>query len=254
MSDKNRVITNGLFRKKMAELLGEDIINTPQFNDFQALDVSTFTREMDKLIDNPPWSGGGSGGESELFIVKFTIDEHDVITCDKTIEQIMAATKPVVAFATIPEIGTVALSSVPSDPSSPMFAWEVLTDEYIQQMVIIGDYAQGLDDTWTAQNGQIKFDQRLIATFTFDEGTSSFTCDKSYSAVSSAFDSNKGVLGIFTAPTTGIVHKMEASIKNASNSIIFTSTNIPESGKIEVITVEYASDGSITPSDVIVNA
>lgn len=251
MSDKNRVITNGLFRKKMAELLGEDIINTPQFNDFQALDVSTFTREVDKLIDNPPWSGGGSGGESELFIVKFTIDEHDEITCDKTIEQIMAATKPVSAFVTIPEVGTVALSSIPSDPSSPMFAWEVLTDEYIQQMIIIGDYAQGLDDTWTMQNGQIKFDQKLIATFTFDAGTSSFTCDKSYSAVSSAFDNNKGVLGIFTDPTTGAVHKMSASIKNSNNGIIFASSLIPEAGKIEVINVIYAADGTITAEDVV---
>ena len=60
--DNNRVLTNALFRKKIAELLGEDIVNTPQFNDFNALDAATFTREMDKVIDNPPWSGGGSGG------------------------------------------------------------------------------------------------------------------------------------------------------------------------------------------------
>ncbi len=109
MSDKNRVITNGLFRKKMAELLGEDIVNTPQFNDFQALDVSTFTKEVDKLIDNPPWSGGGSGGDSDFEYLFFSIDDQMAVTCSKTPYQVEAIEKPILAFASMNESSPVIL-------------------------------------------------------------------------------------------------------------------------------------------------
>lgn len=254
MSDKNRVITNGLFRKKMAELLGEDIVNTPQFNDFQALDVTTFTKEVDKLIDNPPWGSSPSPtpAESDFFFVNFTVTQSEqttTVTCDKTIDEIDAATKPVMAYANMGGGFIISLSYV----GDHTFLYSMATTEFINNIYIIGDKAEGLPDTWEFRDSQAFILSQLVATFTFD-GSSSFTCDKTYSEIATAFSNNVRVLGIFTDPQTGVVHKIPASIKNASDSIIFTSTNIPESGKIEVVTIEYASNGTITPSDVIVSA
>lgn len=87
--DKNHVLTNALFRKKMAELTGEDIAQTPHFNDFQALDGSTFKTEMDKVIANPPWSGGGSGG-GEAYEVHVT-EDSETYTMDKTVAEMWTA-------------------------------------------------------------------------------------------------------------------------------------------------------------------
>lgn len=160
MSDKNRVITNGLFRKKMAELLGEDIVNTPQFNDFQALDVSTFTREIDKLINNPPWSGG-SGGESEFFIATFTLGESNppVISCNKTIAQLKASTKPIMAFIYSQGVYMPLENLVGMDNITFMYSQvtHISPDDGIITITITGDDS-GASDVWTMEQDFIPFD------------------------------------------------------------------------------------------------
>lgn len=165
MSDKNRVITNGLFRKKMAELLGEDIINTPQFNDFQALDVTTFTKIIDKIINNPPWGSGG--GESDFFIVNFTgtsdIGDTISITCDKSIEEIDGATKPVLAFFSLDGSPKMQLTYF----EEHVFAFTTVSTEMIAQILIMG--VTGESDEWTAQQAMTYLKSSVkVVNFTYE--------------------------------------------------------------------------------------
>lgn len=120
--DKNHVLTNALFRKKLAELTGEDIAQTPHFNDFQALDGSTFKTEMDKLIANPPWSDTPSPTpvDSDSVVVKFTMTDEEedifIFEADKEYTDIRDAAlegKAIECLVCIGEDGEIAMRGFP---------------------------------------------------------------------------------------------------------------------------------------------
>ena len=146
MSDKNRVLTNRVFRKKMAALLGTSHV-LDHFNDFEALDQTTFAKEMDKLIANPPWGeGGGSGGDA--FTVIFTFDEEtETVTCNKTIAEIENSTKPTVAYISVPGSGFVGLERLMVSEDDIGFGYSEMVSEGIMQIIISG--TAGTPDVWT---------------------------------------------------------------------------------------------------------
>lgn len=147
MSDKNRVLTNRIFRKKMAALLGtSSAVN--HFNDFEALDQTTFAKEMDKLIANPPWGEGG-GSSSDILTVIFTFDEDtEAIICNKTVSEIKESTKPIAAYLIAPSGSTSLERSMMSDAT---FVYSEITSEGIMQIIISGNQP----NTWTMTQNEI---------------------------------------------------------------------------------------------------
>lgn len=149
MSDKNRVLTNRVFRKKMAALLGTSH-TLDHFNDFEALDQSTFAKEMDKLINNPPWGEGGGSG-SDVLTVIFTFDEQTkTVTCNKTVAEIKRYTKPIAAYLSA---DGQSIKFERSMMDEALFIHSEITAESIIQVVISGE--QTPNDTWTMTQNEI---------------------------------------------------------------------------------------------------
>lgn len=265
MSDKNRVITNGLFRKKMAELLGEDIINTSQFNDFQALDVSTFTREVDKLIDNPPWGEGG-GSSSDVLTVIFTFaEENESIICNKTIAEIKNSTKPILAYI----IGGSATFTLDRSMSSEAtFVYSDITSEGIMQIIISG--TAGTPDTWTMTQNEISiaptaskqldytanilFNGTAFEVDDFaDENDQQVTFDKLVTALGIVYDDSQQIY-IPNMPTKYI--NVRTSVQNSQHDVVnhgavLQFTDIDLINKVATFSAISVNTTGSTPTPII---
>jgi len=252
MSDKNRVITNGLFRKKMAELLGEDIVNTPQFNDFQALDVSTFTREMDKLIDNPPWGEGG-GGSSGAMVVNLTVGEDNIYTSDKTLKEIYDAfsAEQVVLFkfgnagstVQVP-LMTVAKSGEDSyNAYAGLMETETESDgSVLFNTITINNYRTGANSTsWElATNSQPNGTVYYVGYSTLD-GTN-WNVDKVFGQIKEAYDNKRIIKARIISDGVAQIGEMT---KISDSLVEFCNLNV-ENGYIEATKFTHNASNVVT--------
>lgn len=97
MSNNGKSLTNVSFRAKMLEVIDKlkDQDKTAlvrHVDDFEALNKDTFEAGMNALVEAIPEGGGGGGGTGDGgYVVTFGMDfENESITCDKTIEDIIA--------------------------------------------------------------------------------------------------------------------------------------------------------------------
>lgn len=101
MANTGKALTNVAFRAKMLALIDklknqEKTALVRHVDDFEALNKDTFEAGMNAVIEAVPEGGGGGGGTGDGgYVVTFVLDstaasEAEALTCDKTIEDIIA--------------------------------------------------------------------------------------------------------------------------------------------------------------------